>query len=417
MSEVVTVNKLVHGGQGIATLADGRTVFVWNALPLEEVEIEVIKNKRHYAEALVTKVIKASTERETPKDQAYLSTSPWQMMSFAAENTHKQAILTETMMREKVTYSKSIDFHASKAQWQWHYRNKMEYSFWADDDGLHLALFNRGTHGKQVVEGSSIAKPEVDAVAQRIVALLNANNIRGSQLKTVVVRSDQQGNAVAALFVKDEDFPELDFKDVAKGVAVNFSNPKSPASVLTRQLYQYGDISLADTILGCPISYDVNSFFQVNLPIFEEAAKRIRQVVGKDGERVDMYSGVGTLAIPTNCTKLVELDEHNIEMAKHNVGHKKIDVIHASAETALEHISTGGMLIVDPPRAGLHQKVIERILEVKPSLIAYLSCNPSTQARDIALLQNTYNITSVEGYNFFPRTPHIESLAILEHKN
>jgi 23S rRNA (uracil1939-C5)-methyltransferase len=415
VSEIVTVNKLVHGGQGIATLADGRTVFIWNALPLEEVEIEVTRSKRHYAEAIVTKVIKASPEREIPKDQAYLSTSPWQMMSFAAENTHKQAILIETMMREKVVYDKPIDFHAG--QDQWHYRNKMEYSFWADEDGLHLALFNRGTHGKQIVEGSSIARPEVDAAAQKIVALLNASNIRGSQLKTVVVRCDQQGNVVAALCVKDEDFPELDFKDTARGVAVNFSNPKSPASVLTRQLYQYGDISLTDTILGCPISYDVNSFFQVNLPIFEEAAERIRQVVGNEGERVDMYSGVGTLAVPTNCTKLVELDEHNIEMAKYNIGHKKIDIIHASAETALEHIPAGGTLIVDPPRAGLHQKVTERIIEVKPSFIAYLSCNPSTQARDLALLQDSYQITSVEGYNFFPRTPHIESLAILEHKN
>jgi 23S rRNA (uracil1939-C5)-methyltransferase len=415
VSEIVTVHQLVHGGQGMAILPDGKNVFMWNALPLEEVEIEVIKNKKSYAEAVVTKVIKASSERVVPKDEAYLSTSPWQILTYEAENKHKQEILFETFTRAGVNNKHEPTMYTDPLQWQ--YRNKMEYSFWADEAGLHLALFNRGTHNKMIVQGSSIARPEVDATAQNIVKLLNKNNIRGSQLKTVVVRCDQQGNTVAALFVKDEHFPNLDFKDIAKGVAVNFSNPKSPASVLTRQLYACGDITLTDTIMGHALTYDANSFFQVHLPIFEQAAKRIEYLVGGRSPVIDMYAGVGTLGILANASKLVELDEHNIAMAKRNIGQKNIEVIHASAETALEHILSEGGLIVDPPRAGLHRKVVDQILEVKPQIIMYLSCNPSTQARDLVLLQEAYNIFGVEGYNFFPRTPHIESLVTLERKS
>jgi 23S rRNA (uracil1939-C5)-methyltransferase len=100
-------------------------------------------------------------------------------------------------------------------------------------------------------------------------------------------------------------------------------------------------------------------------------------------------------------------------MAQHNAG-DKAEVIHASSEHAADYIESKSYVIFDPPRAGLHDKVIDRLLEVTPKKIIYLSCNPSTQARDLAKLTNSYTIKSFTGYNFFPRTPHIESLAILE---
>src|SRR5690606_24445175 len=105
-------------------------------------------------------------------------------------------------------------------------------------DGLHLALFHRGSHGKRIVQGSSIARPEIDTVANNIVAILNKNGVRASQLKTVVIRTNKKGNVVAGLFVKDPDFPRIqELEAVCQGVAVYFSNPKSPASIITRQLH------------------------------------------------------------------------------------------------------------------------------------------------------------------------------------
>lgn len=411
MQEEVVIEKLVHGGQGMATLQDGRKVFVWGALPDERAVIKLTKRKKGYAEAVVNHLIKSSVDRVEPKDEAFLSTSPWQMMTYEAENRYKQQILIETFEREKVVIPPDVPFISDNNSWN--YRNKMEYSFWADEQGLSLALFERGSRRKVTVKGSSIAMPLIDEVAQRILKILNMHKVRGSQLKTMVIRASQAGDAVVGLFVKDETFPKLDeFSKICKGLAVYYSDPRSPASVITKELYSYDNLTLNDPILGFDTVYDVNSFFQVNIPIFETALKRIKDNLGDKQDRVELYAGVGTMVRPLSATKMVEIDEQNIKMAHKNVGHVA-EVIHASAEGALEHIPAQGTVIVDPPRTGLHPKVVGRILGVKPKRIIYLSCNPITQARDLFQLQDAYTIETLEGYNFFPRTPHIESLAIL----
>lgn len=410
MLETVEVTKLVHGGQGLGVLKDGRKVFVWDTLPGETVRVRLVKKRRDYCEGIAEEIVKTSPERITPEDQAYLSTSPWQMMSWLAENKYKQEILKEVFIREKVVCSEPT---FSALDQQLYYRNKMEYSFWADEAGLHLALFNRGSHHKQIVNGSSIARPEVDEVAQTILRILNKTSIRGSQLKTLVIRCNQSGDTVAALFVKDDAFPKIqELAEVCRGVAVCYSNPKSPASVLTKKLYQFGDVTLVDTIMGKPITYDVHSFFQVNLPVFELTVQKMKGLLGSV-EKVDLYCGVGTIGLAVGGTKTyVDVDKTNCYFARQNVGHNG-KVVETSSEQALDNIVGKQALIVDPPRAGLHNKLVDRINEVKPPIVAYLSCNPSTQARDIKLLEGSYQVKQLEGYNFFPRTPHIESLAVM----
>lgn len=414
MFEKVTIDKLVHGGQGLARLADGKKVFVWNALPGEIVKVRIIKKRKDYCEAVTEELVDSSPDRIEPKDDAYLSTSPWQILSWSKENESKQNILTETMQREGVHHAQNIDFYSGGEQWQ--YRNKMEYSFWADDKGLHLALYGRGTHTKQIASGSSLAKPQIDETAAKITAVLNKFQIRGSQLKTIIVRADQSGNTVAALFVKDEKFPEiLELEQVCRGIEVCYSTPKSPASVITKVLRTYGDIILQDKIIDTTVRYNVHSFFQVNVPVFEQAVKRIDYFL-TDPEKVDLYSGVGSIGVAIGNTKtFVDVDATNCEFARQNVPPDS-KVVQASSETALEYISSDRALIIDPPRSGLHRKLIDKILEVRPPTIAYLSCNPSTQARDIVYLQSEYQTKLIEGYNFFPKTPHIESLAVMIRK-
>jgi 23S rRNA (uracil1939-C5)-methyltransferase len=135
---------------------------------------------------------------------------------------------------------------------------------------------------------------------------------------------------------------------------------------------------------------------------------------------VDLYSGVGTigLTIGGSDALLVEIDEYAVKEMKRNIVSHGLDAtaVHAPSEQALEHITRDRTIIVDPPRAGLHNAVIERLLEVKPARIIYLSCNPVTQARDVALLATSYGVGYHRGYNFFPRTPHIEHLVVLELK-
>lgn len=456
MDEVV-IEKLVHGGQGLGTLADGRKVFVWNALPGETVRVRIIKKKRSYAEAIAEEILKASPERMDPLEDNYLATSPWQMMTFEAENRYKSAIVKELFTHEGVVIPKENlessgkkgDLSSSPARAgfaqddravvsvgsEFHYRNKMEYSFWGDDDGLHLALHQRGSHGKQIVQGSALAMPAVDDAARAVLSELQRLDLRAGDLKTVIVRCNQAGEAVAALFVKPSKFPRLKLPNAVKspvskdspvsspvgalkGLRVYHSNPRSPASVPTTLLYELGDCGLRDKLLGQTFSYDVDSFFQVNLPVYTRALESIRAHC--QGDPVDMYAGVGSigLSVAEREAILVELDFRTAAMARANACDSPVfaEVVESSAEKALEYIDGSQPVIFDPPRAGLHANVVKRCLEVRPPQIIYLSCNPATHARDLALLQSAYKMTHFEIFNFFPRTPHIETLAVLRRK-
>jgi 23S rRNA (uracil1939-C5)-methyltransferase len=139
-----------------------------------------------------------------------------------------------------------------------------------------------------------------------------------------------------------------------------------------------------------------------------------------DKPTVDLYSGVGSIGLTIGGpgTILVELNEHAVREMKRNIADLKADAtpVLAASEQALEYISHDKTIIVDPPRAGLHSDVIKKLLETHPQRIIYLSCNPVTQARDTALLAEKYGIRSHRGYNFFPRTPHIEHLVVLDAK-
>lgn len=414
----VEIEKLVHGGQGLGTLPDGRKVFVWGALPGERVNVRVIKGKRSYAEAIAEEILSSSSVRVAPREENYLATSPWQIIKFDAENDYKHRIVEELFVQAHVELP---SFAMTASGDDWHYRNKMEYSFWGDENGLHLALFSRGSHMKQIVTGSQLALPAIDSAANAVCEQLNKAAVRAGDLKSIIVRCTQDGQAAASLFVKQMDFPKLTLPPQLKGLRVYYSNPKSPASVATKLLQELGDCLLQDKLLDKQFSYDTDSFFQVNLPVFEAALKTIRSHNSDTKFLVDMYAGVGSigLSVAQKAVDLVELDPATAAMARINAQASGLDaeVIEASTEKALENITSDRPIIVDPPRAGLHDKVVDCLLDVLPPRITYLSCNPATQARDLAALQQAYDITYFEGFNFFPHTPHIETLAVLELKS
>ncbi len=406
--------KFVHGGQVLAHQEDGTPVFVWGALPGELIEARTYRKKRRFIEAITQRVIEPSHDRVSPRDEAFLSTSPWQIVSEAVEQQHKKDILAETMQYEGIVLPDAPTFHEPSSHWR--YRNKMEYSFFGDDDGLHLALFQRGSQRKSIVEGSSIAQSVIDEVAGAVLAVLQQHEMRAGDLKTLVVRSNQAGDAAAALFVKRADFPRIDeLAEACKGFTVYYSTPKSPASVVSDELYRFGDTLLQEQVLRHTLRYDVLSFFQVNVAEFEKSLQAMQSFVAPMSQRIDVYAGVGAIAAALDMNTLIEIDEANTALAKENVS-PSTRVIHASAQSALDHIPSGNdvAIVLDPPRAGLHKHVVQALLDKRPERIAYLSCNPITQARDIGLLQQAYTVRELRGYNFFPRTPHIESLALLE---
>jgi 23S rRNA (uracil1939-C5)-methyltransferase len=414
-------DKIVGGGQALATLDDGKKLFAWGALPGEEATVQITKKKSRLVEGYVTEVLKASKDRIEPRDtESYLSTSPWQIMTMEAEQHYKAALIVEAFELHNVVLPNAVEVFTDGNEYG--YRNKIEFSFWFDTDtqALSLAFFRRGTHGKISVQGTSLASPAINAKAQEVLAVLNDMHVIGRALKTLLIRSNANGEVSWQLYVKDPEFAHDAFiRQFAEGERgqVIFSNPLSPASVVTEYLTAH-TLRLTDTILGVSFNYATEGFFQINLPVYEQALLDMKTFIPEDKPVLDLYSGVGTigLTIGGNDLTLVELNKEAVREMKNNIVElgKKATAILAASEDVTEYITEDKVIILDPPRAGLHLDVVDRLLEVTPERIVYLSCNPVTQARDVSLLAEKYDISSHMGYNFFPRTPHIENLVVLD---
>jgi len=419
-----TLEKIVGGGQSLGTHPDGRKLFVWGGLPGETVDVQITKKRSKLAEGRVVDVITPSKERVEPKDpRSFISTSPWQMMNAEAETHYKAALIEEAFELHDIVLPNAIEVKTDGVRYG--YRNKVEFSFYWDYDTnqLELAFFTRGGRGKIPVDGTSLAREEINVLARQIRDALRRNGIEGRSLKTLLIRSNQNGVCVWQLYVKDREFEYITDDDNASldalGGEVIYSDPRSPASRYTELLKQFECVGLTDDIRGVSFAYATEGFFQVNVPMYERALEDMKRWLEKP-KTVDMYSGVGTigLTIGAEQTTLVELDEAAVREMRRNVSELGSSAVIASAasESALEYIVADADIILDPPRAGLHADVVARLLEVLPDRIVYLSCNPVTQARDVALLAESYGIRHHVGYNFFPATPHIEHLVILDKK-
>ena len=495
--ETLTLEKIVGGGQALGTLADGRKCFVWGGLPGETVTVRITKKKSHFVEAVVEEVISPSPDRIQPRDpDSYLSTSPWQIMPLKIEQAYKRQLIDDAFTLHNVALPAAIDIYCNNVAYG--YRNKVEFSWYSksimsqavsqkepgaisgfglfsDDtreidadsdreepsgDTLDLAFFRRGSKGKIVVNDTSLTRPEINNLARAIRDLLRHKRVAARQLKTLLVRCDQSGSCVWQLYLKDR-LPEIITADEAaklpaQGGEIIYSDPRSPASRITERLACFGNTTLTDTILGIPFRYACEGFFQVNIPVYEQALHDMKEWVpydcnsqrsgrqlghhqkiirdprevaqifsgvplATDQPILDFYAGVGTigLTIGGGNVTLVEINADAVREMQRNItelGRTDACAVLAPSEQALNYITGKETVIVDPPRAGLHPDVIATLLQQLPPRIIYLSCNPVTQARDVALLQQHYRIAWHRGYNFFPRTPHIEHLVILDNK-
>ncbi|HLD60725.1 MAG TPA: methyltransferase [Patescibacteria group bacterium] len=416
----VTIEKLIFGGQGLGRVGN-KVAFVWGGLPGEEVEFEVTKSKKNFMEGLVTKVITPAPERISSVEDHYLSCSPWQVLSQEAETKWKKEIALETYFKNGGIKLKNIELINGTEQH--HYRNKMEYNFFATTDNkIHLAFHTRGTHQLRPIGDCALASPEILRATRTLLEWLNQEQVPRNVLKSVIARSDSAGHSALALFIKDphafHTILPLDAELV--GLQMYRSDFRSPASVPTELLYEAGQNFLETKLLDTKLRFGLLSFFQVNVPVFTEALQDISQFVN-GGKVVDFYSGVGSigLSLHKNIEQavLVEENKEAVELARQNIEIntiRNIEVKHALAEQALEYIEPDTTVIFDPPRVGLHKKVVEKIAAVLPKRIIYLSCGLDTQARDIGMLLPHYRPIYWKLYNFFPRTPHIEGLCVLE---
>lgn len=377
------IEKLVPGGQGIATLENGKKAFIWSVLPGEEVVFYTTKNKKSYCEGIATEIIKPSSHRVSPKDDCYLSTSPWQIFDYNYELEQKSLLVQESFRQNKIDLKVPLTISDGK---DYYYRNKMEYSlYWDNDQNKILPAFHqRGSHRKIPLTQSSIERPEIFQAVQTIIDNLNAKNEEARKYQSILIRCNQSGEISSALFENGKPHPKMK--------------------------------NLSDTILCKKYSYSPNGFFQINIPVYEMVLEEIKKHIDTK-VILDLYAGVGTIGLSVadqdmNLT-LVESNEAAFSELSENCNTRLAKPVLDKSENVPGYIQPDQTVILDPPRAGCDEKLLETLNQKLPQKVIYLSCNPITQARDIAKLIQNYEITKIQPYNFFPHTPHIENLVVL----
>ncbi|MBR3230857.1 class I SAM-dependent RNA methyltransferase [Candidatus Saccharibacteria bacterium] len=384
---MLEVTKIIPGGQALATLENGKKIFLWNALPGEIVEeYQVTKTKAHFIEAVATKIAHPSNLRVEPRDACFLSTSPWQILDWDYENHLKPALVTEIFREHQIEIKTPLLLTNHQPYF---YRNKMEYALYWDQTAskIQLAFHLRGSHRKIPIQQSSIERPEIFRAATKIIDDLNSRHQEARRFQSLLLRCNQKGVVSGGLYENHQPHPV-------------FPN-------------------LTDEILGHQYSYSPNGFFQINLPVYELALQEIQKHIHTD-EVLDLYAGVGTIGLSVARDKnltMVEVDKSAFKEMTKNLASQKLPRalgLLDKSENILDRITAHQTVILDPPRAGCDYRLINRLNTIKPSTIIYLSCNPATQARDIKFLLDHYQITSIKTFNFFPRTPHIENLVVLE---
>lgn len=388
-------------------------------LPGEKAIITPIKKTSDSYITIPLEIIEKSEYRIQEKEDHFLSCSPWQIASYQYQLKLKKEILKKIW---------GMDVEIEPSIYETGYRTKMEFSFYIDQKPF-LAFFKRGSFKAKykLINGCILADEKLNSFALKILNSLSffPPNELFKTLKGLTIRQSKRYNQyLAGIFVKNQEFKlSIDLQE-NEGLQIYYSDPKSPAFVFTSLLSKQGIEEIKEKVLDIDVYYELSSFFQNNIPLFETALKDIKKHLDNSVRKiVDLYCGVGVIGL--NLAKLsekvlaVEINEQACNFAKLNAKINNIDNFQALClpveKINEELLRNTDILILDPPRMGIHPKLLRYILNEQPRKIVYLSCNPITQHRDYTLLKEIYDINFIKAYDFYPFTYHMESLIIL-HK-
>jgi 23S rRNA (uracil1939-C5)-methyltransferase len=429
------VDDFAFGGAGVARL-DGYVVFVRGAVPGDRVVARVTRSKRDYAEAVLVDVVEASPERTA--DVAPHPGAPWGVLPYERQLEEKQRQVREALERYGGFEAPPV-CDIVPADQTWRYRNKLEYSFGEDEDGELVLGFHKPGRWNDIedVTEDVLASEEIDAVrnAAREWAReegLSAWDRRsgGGFLRNLVVREGRRSGQLQVRVVTSEgDFRAEAFAAALGADSVLWTQTGGVAETTRdgKTVLLQGEEWIEETLGGLRFRISSEAFFQTNTEMAERLYGEAADAAGLTGsERVyDLFCGIGTigLSMASGARELwgIEIVEPAIVDAQRNAALNGISNAHFVAgdvrtqmRPLVERAGKPDVLLVDPPRAGLSQKVVRRILETEPQKIVYVSCNPTTLAPNARqMADGGYTLERVTPVDMFPQTPHIEAVALL----
>ncbi|HEX7279936.1 MAG TPA: 23S rRNA (uracil(1939)-C(5))-methyltransferase RlmD [Solirubrobacterales bacterium] len=425
------IDSLAFGGRGVAR-AEGFVVFVSGALPGDRVRAEVTKGKKRFAEARAVELLRASADRLPDRcvhGGEPCPGAPWQGLPYEQQLHHKQEQVGDALGRIGGLEGFELEEIVPAVE-QWRYRNKLEYSFGEDEEGeVTLGFHARGRWDLTVdvddchlaSEAGNEARNAVREWArEESLPAFDARTSRGVLRNLAVREGRRTGEVQTRLVTTKARFPRppVDLHTIVEGES---GSSDGPTGVL-------GEERLREELCGLRFEMSHGTFFQTNTEMAERLYAVAAEFAGLSGkERVfDLFCGIGTIALTMAAQAGevwgLEIVPEAIADAERNARRNKIENAHFMAANArtgvrplVEKAGKPDVVIVDPPRAGLSQKIVRRVLECEAKKIVYVSCNPTTLAPNATQLAEAgYKLARVRPVDMFPQTPHIECVALFE---
>ncbi|MEA2450827.1 MAG: rRNA (uracil1939-C5)-methyltransferase [Thermoleophilaceae bacterium] len=440
----LTVDSLAHGGAGVARL-DGYVVFVSGAVPGDRVRAVVGKAKRGYAEARTVELLEPSPDRVEPR--APHPGAPWQVLPYERQLAEKQRQVEEALSRIGGFDEPPVEPIVPAVE-QWRYRNKLEYSFGHDESGRLVLGFHRPGRWNDIDDVTSdiLASERIDVLRERVKQWCRDEGLtaydRHEQtgfLRNLVVREGRRSGQIQARIVTSEgDFRVEELAALVE--ADGFLWTKAPGVGETTREGKTKKIAGSRTIdeeLRSPdgdvlkFRVSAEAFFQTNTEMAEilyAQAAELAHLTGRE-KVFDLFCGIGTISLSfagdAGEVWGIEVIEPAVADAIKNARLNGIDNVKFFAgdvRTAMrplvEQAGKPDVVVVDPPRPGLSQKIVRRILESEPQRIVYVSCNPTTLAPNARQIADAgYELKTVRPVDMFPQTSHVECVALLERSS
>lgn len=446
-------------GKGLAKV-DGLAVFVPGTTPGDKVKARIIKKKKKHREAKLLEILEPSPHRIEPKCRhaKVCGGCSWQHIPYA-----KQLEFKTQQVRDHIERIGHLDGNIVKdgigADQEFYYRNKMEYSIssrrwlteeeirsdeYVDDSAFAAGLHAPGRFDKILnLKECHLQVPESFQILDFVRSWCIEHDVEPYDtlentgfMRHVMIRNSHHTDDFMVNLVTYQDDQKLmeSMKDALlekfpfiTTIVNNVNDTKSPTAEGRYQKVLYGPGFIVDKIGAFSFKIHPNAFFQTNTAQAEKLYEVARNYAGlEDGDIVyDLYCGVGTLSLfmsgPAKHVVGIELVDVAVENAKfnakengvENVSFIKGDMKDVFTQDVVDEYGAPNVLITDPPRAGMHPDVVERLCELKVPRLVYVSCNSSTMARDLKELNSVYEIEEVQPVDMFPQTYHIEAVAKL----
>jgi 23S rRNA (uracil1939-C5)-methyltransferase len=402
----VTLDALVYGGDALGRLPDGRAVFVPYALPGERVRIRLVEEKRGHARAELVELLQPSSQRILPRCPHFGACGGchYQHLSYPAQLQAKTEILKETFVRVGGLSDPPVHEAIGSPQ-EWYYRNHIQFHLTED---AKLGFLARDSH--TVVPIRECYLPE--EALNSLWPLLDLEPIPG--LTQVGLRSGAGEDILLVLEGSDPQAPEF---SVDLPLSAVYVGPDGP-------LVLAGDEAIVIEVLGRPFQVSAESFFQVNTL---QAGAMVQHLLANlplspSSIVLEVYCGAGLFSafIAGQVKRLVGVELSQTACADFATNLDEfvnVELYEGSAEEILPSLTIKpDIVVVDPPRAGLDRRVLDAILGMEPSNLAYVSCDPATLARDARRLVSAgYRLENVTPFDLFPQTLHIESISLFRH--